>query len=76
MKSYTINQIKKLPVKKELEDKIYRYVVGIIGQFGRPISELSELQQADLKAQTEQLTRVCIHEAGHQLLKELKGEGK
>ena len=58
--------------KEKFVDKVYKWTVGIIGQYSKSIKEMTELQQVDLQRQVEQLSNGVIYEAVNQLKSNFK----
>ena len=55
--------MKKKEWKEEYIRKVTRFITGIIAQYGKPYEELSELQQATLKQDIDQLVAGILYES-------------
>jgi hypothetical protein len=50
--------------EKEYVERVRRWIIGIVGQFGRPMQEMTDLEKVELERQVEQLTRGVLYKAG------------
>lgn len=69
-------EMKKPNWEKEFENRVYQFIVGILGQYGKPLKELSELQQALLQKDAEQLVRGVLYEASKVIRSQVRQEAR
>lgn len=61
-------------IEKKFEEKVFRYITGILGQYGKPLEEITELNQATLASDCQKLSRSLINEAIAKVQEQAKKE--
>ena len=49
--------------KVEFESRVMRYIIGILGEYGKPLNELTELQRTLLEEDVYKLARAIMYES-------------
>lgn len=48
--------------EENYEEKVFKFITGMLGQYGKPLNELTELQKSMLEVDCRKITASVIHE--------------